>query len=157
MRITGIPDEETATKVFQSLQAQNPKRFSGFSYVDGEMRVVMPGKQITVAQQDAFHDEMLPLLERARDDAGLPVDHDLEYDGVNLQIVKGKYGGDSVQGHSGESGGRAALDDPSDAQTRAELEAAVERIRAARPAAAAKPAPRACRPTLRHPSLQPGR
>lgn len=129
LRIENVGDRAKADAIFQSLYEQNPKRFVGYNYVDGEMHIVLPGKQITVAEQNAFVAEMQPLLDAAEEAAGLERGT-LDYSGTNLQIVKGTPDGE-LQGDRGGLG-RESLGHQTDAEARAALERAVADVRAAR-------------------------
>lgn len=127
--VRGVPDEETAARLYASLNAQDKKTFkNGFAWVNGEMVLKMPGKPLTVEEQATFGDVVAPFIERAVEDVG--VEEPLRYRGTNLQILTGESGGEA--GIRGAGTGGNSLERRTDAQARKALDAAIRGVKESR-------------------------
>jgi hypothetical protein len=128
LRIFDIPDEETAARVYASLNVQDKKMFkNGFAWTNGEMVLKLPGSPITAAEQDAFGEVMAPFIDRVMEEVG--IERQLEYAGTNLQILKGESGAEGIQ--RADLGGNS-LERRTDAQARKALDAAIRGVKESR-------------------------
>lgn len=134
LRIRNIPDSETAARVFESLRAQDPKKFNqGYHFADGEIVAQMAGKNVTAAERESFAESMAPAISKAADEAGIPADHALQYEGSNIQILRGKPDGEAgVPGTRSRRLRGRTLEGHTDAEARAAYDDAVRRINGTR-------------------------
>lgn len=134
--------DESVREAFFKRLGELDKRFVGFSSGSRKgndaLEIRMGESTVPLAKREEWNNRYRAVVGKAADDV-LGPDGEVGYTFTHQQTIKGKGGvhgeGDLQGGRDPKAGGDPALDDPVVAKARAELERAVEDVRAGRAAA----------------------